>query len=289
MTETRRLRLAGVQMCSTNNLENNLNRARERIREAADRGADVVALPENFAFMGSDEERAQVAQDLDGEILTTLKGLAREKAIHILGGSLLVRSSDESDGRPYNTSVFLDREGNQAAVYHKIHLFDVSLTDGASYQESRHIRPGEVLVTVCLEGTTFGLTICYDLRFPELYRALARRGAEIVFVPAAFTMVTGKEHWMPLLQARAIESQVYLVAPAQFGRHDAKRQTHGHSAIVDPWGVVLAQAPERECVIYADFHADYLQEVRCRIPVLEHERPDVYTEPSGLHGEGADP
>jgi predicted amidohydrolase len=263
-------------MCSTNDLEGNLSRAGERIREAADRGADVVALPENFAFMGSDEERAQVAQDLNGEILGTLGDLAREKAIHILGGSVLVRSSDASDGRPYNTSVFLDRQGSQAAVYHKIHLFDVSLTDGASYQESRHIRPGDKLVTVCREGTTFGLTVCYDLRFPRLYRALAREGAEIVFVPAAFTMVTGKEHWMPLLQSRAIESQVYMVAPAQFGRHDAKRQTHGHSAIVDPWGAVLAQAPEKECVIMADFDAEYLQAVRRRIPVLEHERPDVY-------------
>ena len=121
------------------------------------------------------------------------------------------------------------------------------------------------------------MTICYDLRFPELYRALARRGAQIVFVPAAFTMVTGKEHWMPLLQARAIESQVYMVASAQFGRHDEKRQTHGHSAIVDPWGAVLAQAPERECVICADFDAGYLEEVRRRIPVLEHERPDLFS------------
>ena len=273
-----RMRLAAVQMCSTNDLAGNLDRATERIREAADRGADVVALPENFAFMGSDRERAQVAEDLDGEILGTLKALAREKAINILGGSLLVISSDESDERPFNTSVFIDREGTPAAVYHKIHLFDVSLTDGASYQESKHIRPGNEPVTVSRDGVTFGLTVCYDLRFPELYRALARKGAQVVFVPAAFTMVTGKEHWMPLLQARAIESQVYMVAPAQFGRHDAKRQTHGHSAIVDPWGAVLAQAPERECVICADFDADYLLEVRRRIPVLEHERPDLFKE-----------
>ncbi len=276
MTGTGRLRLAAVQMCSTNDLEENLHRATERIREAADRGADVVALPENFAFMGSDEERAHVAQDLNGEILAILKALALEKAVNILGGSFLVKSSDEPGARPYNTSVFLDREANAAAVYHKIHLFDVSLTDWASYRESEYIRPGKEPVTVSREGVTFGLTICYDLRFPELYRALARRGAQIVFVPAAFTMVTGKEHWMPLLQARAIESQVYMVAPAQFGRHDAKRQTHGHSAIVDPWGAVLAQAPERECVIYADFDAEYLQEVRRRIPVLEHERPDLF-------------
>ena len=276
MKETRRLRLAAVQMCSTNDLTGNLKRARERILEAADGGADVIALPENFAFMGSDEERARAAQDLNGEILTTLKELAGKRAIHILGGSLLERSPDELDARPYNTSVFVDRTGIPAGVYRKIHLFDVSLSDGASYRESQTTRPGGEIVTVCREGITFGLTICYDLRFPELYRALARRGAQIVFVPAAFTIETGKEHWMPLLQARAIESQMYLVAPAQFGRHDAKRQTHGHSAIVDPWGAVLAQAPEKECVIYGEFDLEYLQEVRRRIPILEHERPDVY-------------
>jgi len=278
LTESRKLLIAAVQMCSTNNLEDNLDRACKRILEAADRGADVVALPENFAFMGSDEERAQVAQELDGGILSALKGIAREKAINILGGSLLVRSTDQSDGRPYNTSVFLDREGNLAAAYHKIHLFDVSLTDGASYLESSYIQPGKEIVTVSRDGATFGLTVCYDLRFPQLYRTLARRGAQIVFVPAAFTLVTGKEHWMPLLRARAIESQVYIVAPAQFGRHDAKRQTYGHSAVVDPWGAVLSQASEKECVIYADYDAEYLQEVRRRIPVLDHERPDLYTE-----------
>jgi predicted amidohydrolase len=279
VTEVRRLRLAAVQMCSTRDLAHNLKRAGERIREAADRGADVVALPENFAFMGSDEERPRVAQGMDGEILRTLRGLARERAVHILAGSFLYRPADEPDGKPYNTSVFLDREGTLAAVYHKIHLFDVSLADGASYRESGRVRPGQELATVCRDGVTFGLTICYDLRFPELYRALARKGAQVVFVPAAFTSVTGKEHWMPLLQARAIESQIYVVAPAQFGRHDAKRETHGHSAIVDPWGAVLAQAPERECVICADFDGEYLEEVRRRIPVLDHARPDLFRDP----------
>ncbi len=278
MTATRGVRLAAVQMCSGNDPAKNLDRACKRIREAAERGADVVALPENFAFMGSEEERVRVAQDLDGEILTALAELAREKAVNILGGSVLVKSSDDSDSRPTNTSVFFDRTGNRAAVYNKIHLFDVSLTDGAHYRESSYIRPGAAIVTSCREGITFGLTICYDLRFPELYRALARRGAEIVFVPAAFTVVTGKEHWMPLLRARAIENQVYVVAPAQFGHHGAKRETHGHSAIVDPWGAVLAQAPERECLICADFDAAYLKEVRRRIPVLDHERPEMFCE-----------
>ena len=281
MTDTRRLRLAVVQMCSGKDIAENLRRAGERIREAADRGADVVALPENFAFMGSDRERAEVAQDLTGEIFRTLETLARQEAINILGGSFLARSADESDARPTNTSVFVDRQGNPAAVYHKIHMFDVSLADGTSYRESKHIQPGNKVVTVSREGVTFGLSVCYDLRFPDLYRALARRGAQIVFVPAAFTLTTGKEHWMPLLQARAIENQVYVVAPAQFGRHDEKIETYGHSAIVDPWGAVLAQAPERECVIYGEFDGAYLQEVRRRIPVLEHERPELFREQAG--------
>jgi predicted amidohydrolase len=262
-------------MSSTQDLRDNLARVRRRICEAAGDGADIVALPENFAFMGSDEQRAGVAQDLDGEILSMLRDLAREQNVNILGGSLLVSSSEAEDHRPYNTSVLVDRRGTLAGLYHKIHLFDVSLSDGASYRESDHIRPGDKPVALCLDGVTYGLSICYDLRFPGLYRALAREGAQVVFVPAAFTLTTGKEHWMPLLQARAIENQIYIVAPAQFGWHDKKRQTYGHSAIVDPWGLVLSQAPERECVIYAEFDPEYLEDVRQRIPVLQHERPGL--------------
>jgi predicted amidohydrolase len=214
----------------------------------------------------------------DGKIFRTLQSVARDHAVMILSGSVLIRNRDGVDPRPNNTSVLLDRQGKPACVYHKIHLFDVAIRDGASYLESKHIRPGDKVVTACLDGVTFGLSICYDLRFPDLYRALAQQGAQIVFVPAAFTLTTGKEHWFPLLQARAIENQVYMVAPAQFGSHDEKRQTYGHSAIVDPWGTILAQAPERECVIYAEFDADYLEDVRKRIPVHAHRRPDLYGE-----------
>lgn len=276
MKAGRKLRLAAIQMQSRNNLKDNLERAVKRIREAAQAGADLVALPENFAFMGSDAQRAEVAQDLDGEILHALQAAAREHAVMLLGGSFLVKMQDQEDTRPYNTSVFLDREGNLAGVYHKIHLFDVAIRDGATYRESNHIRPGDKAVTISLDGVTFGLSICYDLRFPELYQALARKGAQIVFVPAAFTLITGMEHWMPLLKARAIENQFYVVAPAQFGRHDEKRQTYGHSAIVDPWGVVLAQAPERECVVFAEFDPGYLEDVRSRIPVHTHRRTELF-------------
>lgn len=275
MSGKTRLLLAAVQMESTGDMEGNLSRAVRWIHEAADGGADLVALPENFAFMGSDEDRARVAQDLEGDILDRLREAARQREVLVLAGSYLVRSSEPADTRPYNTSVLLDRRGEVAAVYHKIHLFDVSLPDGVSYRESEHIRPGDRVVTAAVEGVTFGLSVCYDLRFPQLYRALARAGAEIVFVPAAFTLATGKDHWMPLVQARAIENQVYVVAPAQFGNHGGRRQTYGHSAIVDPWGTALAVAPEREGVVFAECDRAYLEEVRSRIPVLQHDRPDV--------------
>jgi len=263
-------------MCSSSVLERNLEHAVRRIQEAAEGGADIVALPENFAFMGTDEQRACAVQDLHGEIFQALQAAARENSILVLAGSFLTRHPDAADPRPFNTTVLFDRQGSPAGIYHKIHLFDVALQDGATYAESDHICAGDQVVTVELEGIIFGLTICYDLRFPELYRALALKGAQIVFVPAAFTLTTGKVHWFPLLQARAIENQMYLVAPGQFGRHDDGRQTYGHTAIVDPWGTVLAQAPDRECVIYADYDAAFLEDVRAKIPVFRHRRPEVY-------------
>ncbi len=279
MKATRKLRLVAVQMNSTKNLEDNLERAIKWISRAAEAGADVVALPENFAFMGDDEGRARIAEGLEGKILGTLKGIVREYKIILLCGSFLVTSAESTgatDSRPYNSSVLLDRAGNSAGIYHKIHLFDVSLSDGVSYQESDYIQPGQEIVTACIEGVTFGMSICYDLRFPGLYQALAHQGAEVVFVPAAFTLATGKDHWLPLLQARAIENQVYIIAPAQFGQHNGERQTFGHSAIVDPWGVVLAQAPEKEGIIFAEFDGEYLEDVRRRIPVFQHKRPELY-------------
>jgi len=263
-------------MCSTRDPERNLKRALDRIREAADAGADVVALPENVALMGSDRERAEVAQELKGAFFEAFRSAAREHEVILLAGSYLTRSPDPEDPRPRNTSVLLDRQGNPAGIYHKIHLFDVSIGDGSAYRESSHIRPGDRVVTAEVDGIVFGLSICYDLRFPELYRSLALRGARITFVPAAFTLLTGKDHWLPLLQARAIENQMYLVAPGQFGEHDDGRRTFGRSAIVDPWGTILAQAPDRECVIHAEYDAGFLEEVRSRIPVLEHRRPGAY-------------
>jgi len=274
---SRSMRLAAIQMCSGKDVDRNLDRALALVNRAADEGADVVALPENFALMGSDRERAQFVQDLDGPVLKELGRVAKERSVLLLAGTVLERNRDEADPRPYNTSVLLDRQGSPIAVYRKMHLFDVSLTDGVSYRESESVRPGDEPVVAFVEGVGFGLSICYDLRFPELYRLLAFRGAQVVFVPSAFTVETGKDHWMSLLRARAIENQVYIVAPAQFGTHESGRVTYGHSMIVDPWGTVLAQAPQKESVLWADADFGYQEEIRSRVPVGKHVRKRIFS------------
>jgi len=273
----RSMRLAAIQMCSGKDVDRNLDRALALVNRAAEEGADVVALPENFALMGSDRERAQFVQDLDGAVLKELGRVARERSLLLLAGTVLERSRDEADPRPYNTSVLFDRQGSPIAVYRKMHLFDVSLTDGVSYRESESVRPGDEPVVAFVEGVGFGLSICYDLRFPELYRLLAFRGARVVFVPSAFTVETGKDHWMSLIRARAIENQVYIVAPAQFGTHESGRVTYGHSVIVDPWGTVLAQAPQKESVLWADADFGYQDEIRSRVPVAKHVRNRIFS------------
>jgi predicted amidohydrolase len=268
------VRVAAIQMSSTGDLAQNLGQAEALIHEAADRGARIAALPENFAFMGSDKERAGVAQPLDGPITTRLKQIAKDRSLVLVGGSFLEAHPD-TPGKPFNTSVIIDPRGEIAGVYRKIHLFDVDLPGSPVYRESDHISPGAETVLKEIEGMRFGLSICYDLRFPELYRQLAQNGADFIFVPAAFTLMTGKDHWHPLLQARAIENQVYLIAPAQDGTH-GKRQTYGHSVIVDPWGTILSQAPEGACVVTADCNLNHLREVRQRIPALSHIRKDLF-------------
>jgi predicted amidohydrolase len=269
------VRVGVIQMNSTSDVEDNLKRAENLIMEAAGKGARVVGLPENFAFMGPDEDRTQYSQDLSGSIVRFLKRVAREGSVILLGGSFLERSA-EHHGKSFNTSVLVNPKGEIAGIYRKLHLFDVDLPGGPVYKESAYIEPGREMSVCEVEGIWFGLTICYDLRFPELFRHLAMKGAKIIFVPSAFTLLTGKDHWFPLLQARAIENQVYILAPAQYGTHGASRHTYGHAAIVDPWGTVLAQAPDRECVVCADYLPGYQEEVRRRIPVFSHLRTDLY-------------
>jgi len=264
--------IAAVQLNSTPDLAHNLARARELIVQAAGRGATLVALPEHFAYLGPEDKQPPSAQPLNGPLVQEFGGLAQQLGIFVLLGSF--PEIARPDQPPYNTSVLLGRDGHILAVYRKLHLFDVDLPGGPGFKESHVVQPGEDLVLTSLPGTPFtaGLTICYDLRFPELFRALVSRGADLLFLPAAFTFTTGRDHWEVLLRARAIENQAYVVAPAQWGRHSKGRRSYGRSLIVDPWGTVLAQAPDREGVIYAELDHDRLTRLRREMPCLEHRR-----------------
>lgn len=271
----RPIRVGVIQMNSSGDVGHNLARAEGLLEEAAAMGATIAALPENFACMGTEDERRGCAEDLDGPIVSFLRRSAKRLSLAIVGGSFPERDPD-APGKMFNTCVLVDPEGALAAVYRKVHLFDAEVATGALYQESAYIQPGKDLVVAPAEGILCGLSLCYDLRFPELYRYLALRGARIIFVPSAFTLFTGKDHWFPLLRARAIENQVYIAAPAQCGRHGERLLTYGHAAIVDPWGIVVAQAPDRECVTVSDVVPAYQDEIRRRLPVLSHLRRDLY-------------
>jgi predicted amidohydrolase len=267
------MRVAAVQMNSGPDVSANLRRAGELVREAASLGATLAVLPENFALMGEGEEDKRAAQeraDGSGPIVGALAAWARELRIHLIGGGLPERSADPL--RPYNTSVLVGPSG-VLATYRKIHLFDVDLPDGSSHRESAATTAGPPEPCVAeVDGVKVGMTICYDLRFPELYRATERRGARVVTVPAAFTLTTGKDHWHALLRARAIENQVFVVAAAQHGRHPRGRQTYGKSLIADPWGDVLAQCGEGEGVCVATLDFAYQDRVRAALPCLAHRR-----------------
>lgn len=263
---------AAVQLSSQGDVGENLSRASALVDEAARRGATHVLLPENFAYLGDEEGRRAVAEDLgqaDGPIARRLAEAARVHGVHVLAGGMPERSSDPA--RPFNTCAVFAPDGRITAAYRKIHLFDVDLAE-RSYRESGATTPGDAPAWVDAAGVRVGLSICYDLRFPELYRALAAGGADVLVVPAAFTVTTGKDHWHVLLRARAIESQAYVVAAAQWGRHPGGRLTYGKSCIVDPWGEVIAQASEGEGVIVAPIDRGYLQRVRASLPSLRHRR-----------------
>lgn len=264
--------VAAVQLQSTAEVEKNVQRARELVREAAARGAELVALPEHFAFLGPEDPAPPPAQPLQGPLVAEFSQLARELGIFLLLGSFPETTAES--GLPFNTSVLLGRDGAVLAAYRKIHLFDVDVAGGPRFQESQLVQPGRELVTAALPGTPFlaGLAICYDLRFPELFRGLAAQGANLFLVPAAFTVHTGRDHWEVLLRARAIENQAYVVAPAQFGRHSPGRRSYGRSLIVNPWGTVLAQAPDGEGFILACLDYEQLRRLREEMPCLQHRR-----------------
>jgi deaminated glutathione amidase len=262
--------IAAAQMTSTGDRARNLETALRLVDEAADRGARLVGLPENFAFMGKEEERIADAEPVEGPTVAALRERARARGIFVLAGSIAERV--DAPGKTANTSVLVADDGAIAAVYRKIHLFDVNIPDGARYAESETVLPGAETVVAPTALGRIGLSVCYDLRFPELYRQLAAKGADLLTIPAAFTLYTGKDHWEVLVRARAIENLAYAMAPAQWGRHSASRATYGHAMIVDPWGTVLARCGDGVGVCVAPFSRERLAQVRRELPSLEHRR-----------------
>jgi predicted amidohydrolase len=264
------MRAAVVQLNSQADVDANLARVEPLVARAAEGGAELVALPENFPFMRDEATGPHpAAQPLDGPIVGFLRAQARRHGIVLAGGTF--PEAIPGDTRVYNTSVVVERDGAVAAVYRKIHLFDVELP-GVSLTESRGVAPGKEVVVADTSLGKLGLSVCYDVRFPELYRALGELGAQLLLVPSAFTVPTGRDHWEVLLRARAIENQCFVVAAAQVGRHGRTRETWGHSLVVDPWGRVLVEASDGEGVAFADLDAAELERVRERLPALRHRR-----------------
>ncbi len=269
MTQT----LVGVvQMTSTADVEANLVCVEDLVEQACARGARLVVLPECFGFLGPGDGKLDVAESLsgDGPILARCASLAVRHGVELLLGGFWELCTEP--GKVYNTAVHLDADGQVRAVYRKIHLFDVDLHDGTAIRESDSMVPGQDVVVADTVAGRMGLSICYDVRFPELYRRLVDGGARVLAVPAAFTLSTGKEHWHVLLRARAIESQCYVLAAAQTGRHFGNRFSYGHAMIVDPWGVVIAQCGEGPGVAVAPVELDRVDAVRAMLPSLQHRR-----------------
>jgi predicted amidohydrolase len=261
---------AVVQMTSTADVERNLAAAERLTTQAAERGARFVALPENFAFLRSAGDPAPEPQAVDGPWVRRMAESARRHRVTLLLGSLPERSPDA--GKVHNTSVLLGPDGAVLAVYRKIHLFDIDLPGLEHLKESREVAAGHEVVVADAPFGPLGMTVCYDVRFPELYRALARRGARVMAVPSAFTDRTGKDHWEVLLRARAIENLAYVVAPAQVGVHGKGRASHGHALIVDPWGTVIAQVPDGEGIALAELDFGRQDRLRRELPALNHIR-----------------
>ena len=270
------MRAAAVQLNSTNDFDRNLAAADRLVREAAGAGADFVALPEKWSVLGGSDDLLARAQALDGPAIEAARGWARELGVHILAGS--IAELVEGQERLSNTSVLIAAGGEIAAVYRKIHMFDVEV-GGVEYRESENEEAGAKIVAGAAGDLEVGLTICYDLRFPELFRILAVRGARLITVPSAFTATTGRDHWEVLLRARAIENQAFVVAPNQVGQAPPNYDSWGHSMIVDPWGRILAEAPDGEGFVVADLDLDEQERIRTSLPSLANRRPNAYAWP----------
>ncbi|HVB73485.1 MAG TPA: carbon-nitrogen hydrolase family protein [Ktedonobacteraceae bacterium] len=269
------LKTAVVQLNSRDNPAENLSKVELFLDRAADMGAEFAALPEFWSYLGPYSGFDAAAQTIPGPFIERLQEKARRYRMIVHGGSIIERHP-QLPGKFYNTSTLINRDGEIAARYRKIHLFDVNLANGEKHYESDRVVPGNDIVTAEIDGITFGLTICYDLRFPELYRLLALRGAQVLLVPAGFTLHTGRDHWEVLLRARAIENLCYVVAPAHVGSYPPNRQCFGRSMIVDPWGLVLAQAPDVPTVVMMEIDLEQIGRARAQIPCLENRRPSAY-------------
>jgi deaminated glutathione amidase len=260
---------AAIQMTSLPDLHKNLTQAEELIDLAVRRGAELIGLPENFSFLGDELAKIAQAETIALESEKFLKTMAQRYQITILGGGYPVPAGN---GKVYNTALLVDKDGNEAARYEKVHLFDVEVPDGNTYLESATVVPGTQFPATypSKDLGVLGLSICYDVRFPELFRHLAQQQTEVLFVPAAFTAYTGKDHWQVLLQARAIENTCYMIAPAQTGWHNSIRQSHGHALIIDPWGTVLSDAGTEPGFAIGEISPNRLQQVRRQMPSLRH-------------------
>jgi predicted amidohydrolase len=268
------MRAAAIQLNATDDTARNLDTARQLVRAAAADGATLVLLPEKWTVLGSPDQLRAGAQTLDGEAIAWARETAAELAIDLVAGSFSERV--EGSEKLRNTSVHVGPDGEIRSVYRKVHLFDVQV-DGTTYRESDNEQAGdELVVSPAADGSGLGMSVCYDLRFPELYRELAVAGARILLVPSAFTLATTRDHWEVLLRARAIENQCFVVAANQIGRDGAGNRTGGRSMIIDPWGLVLAAAPDEQTQISATLDLEGLERIRARIPSLASRRPDVY-------------
>lgn len=262
-----KLRIGLGQLNTKNNSNNSFKEIENQIAECSSKGAQLVVFPELSTYL-SESSIIDIAQTIDGEIISRFKELAIKHKIYIHNGSFVEKS--ENNKKSYNTSVLINTSGEIEAIYRKIHLFDIDLNKDLTYRESDRYKRGDSIVNHSSSLGDFGFSICYDLRFPELYRELTIKGAKLIFVPAAFTMFTGKDHWESLLCARAIENQVYIIAPNQFGEHPDNKLCYGNSMVVDPWGKVIARASDKVGIIVADIDWDYLEDVREKIPSLKN-------------------
>jgi predicted amidohydrolase len=271
------LRAAAVQLNAGGDRDANLASADRLVRDAAARGARLVVLPEKWPLLGSGEQLKAGAEPIDGPAMSWARACARELGLELVAGSFTELTAD---GRRQNTSLHIGPDGEIRAIYRKIHMFDVTV-EGLEYRESEHEDAGEeIVVSRTDDGVELGMTICYDLRFPELYRILALRGARVLLVPAAFTLATTRDHWETLLRARAIENQAFVIAANQIGENEPGRFSGGCSMIVDPWGVVLAQATDTVGVIVADLDLGRLAAIRSSLPSLANRRPGAYSWPA---------